>query len=123
MKTFTIITAAALALMVAVPFTARAQEWRAPAYACNLRHRDIVWDRHNLHRQMRDIRHDRFELRREVANGNWRAAQGQRNDLRHDYLAAHAQRWDLRRDYQGRPGPGYVAPMGVVPPANFAYLQ
>ncbi len=112
MKSFTILAAAALALLTAVPFTAQAQEWGGPRYGCGWRHRDIAIDRHNLNRQWRDIRHDRFELRQDMASGNWAAAQAERNDLRHDYFNVDRQRRDIRRDYQGQP---YMVPMSYNP--------
>ncbi|HKD66731.1 MAG TPA: hypothetical protein VKB84_07815 [Candidatus Binataceae bacterium] len=89
-------------LMLAIPMTARAQEWRAPyryRYGCPIVHRDIAWDRHNLRAQWRDIGRDRAALRYDRANGYWGAARAERADIRHDYFNVRRDRYDLRRDY------------------------
>jgi hypothetical protein len=132
------LTAAAL-LMLTAPMSAQAYEWspRGNGYGCGWRHRDIVWDRHHLHRQWRDIGRDRFALRQDIANGDWAAARAQREDIRDDLMNVRRQRRDLYRDYRGMdPGMGYmptsnfsavprtnyVAPQAYVPPVNPAYV-
>jgi hypothetical protein len=88
-------------VMMAVPMTAQAQEYRGYGhpYACGWRHRDITWDRYNLHRQWRDIGRDRFALRQDVANGNWAAARAERADIYRDMRNVRRDRYDLYRDY------------------------
>lgn len=139
MKSFTRLILTAMALLVlAAPITAQAQEWRRGyGYGCGWRHRDIAWDRRNLHRQWRDIRHDRYALRQDIANGNWAAAQAERADIQGDLMNVRRQRRDLYRDY-GIPGPGpayaapsnyiaappssYLPPQAYMPPINPAYV-
>jgi hypothetical protein len=113
------LTAAAL-LMLAAAVPAHAYEWgrRGDGYRCGWRHRDIVWDRHNLHRQWRDIGRDRFALRRDIANGDWAAAQAQRGDIREDLMNVRRQRRDLYRDYHGIPDP----PVHYLPFSNYGAL-
>jgi len=140
MKSLTRLVLAGMALlMLSVPMTAQAQEWRGyGGYGCGWRHRDIAWDRHNLHRQWRDIGRDRWELRQDYANDNWGAARAERADIQRDLMRVRRQRWDLYRDYRGLPGPNmsymppanyvpvprtnYLPPAAYVPPVNNAYV-